>query len=95
MKKQNSETKNAVPGFEVAYETLGQGAQVSSQLETRKLNLNVDFDSKPTVDRNVNSLFDTGTVHMNKIRKMLNRIEKILGISEDDEPFSGFHEGTM
>jgi hypothetical protein len=95
MKKQNSETKNAVLGFEVAYETLGQGAQFSSQMETRKLNLNVDFDSTPTVNRNVNPLSDTGTVHMNKIRKMLNRIEKILGISEDDEPFSGFHEGTM
>jgi hypothetical protein len=95
MKKQNSETKNAVPCFEVAYETLGQGAQCSSQLETRKLNLDVDFGSKPTVNRNVNPSFSTDVVHINKIRKILNRIEEILGISEDDEPFQGFHEGTM
>jgi hypothetical protein len=33
--------------------------------------------------------------YMNEIRKLIFRLEELLGISEDDEPFRGFHEGTM
>ena len=53
MKKPNSETENVVRGFEVPFETLGEGAILSTKMETRKLKLDVGCGSKPTGDVNV------------------------------------------
>jgi hypothetical protein len=53
MKKLNLEAENAVLGFEVAFETLGEGGSFPSRVETRKLRLDVGCGSKPTGDVNV------------------------------------------